>query len=73
MIYYIERFFKSIHTLNVYFFLSNDVLISSINSISACEVDILVRNTYWLVGSILFLSIHLSNLSLYSFSRILEN
>ena len=42
-------------------------------SISACEVDILVRNPYWLVDSILFLSINLSSLLLYSFSRILEN
>ena len=36
----------------MYFFLSSDVLISSTKSISACEVDILVRNPYWLVDSI---------------------
>ena len=73
MIYSIERFFKSINTPSVYFFLSSDVLISSTKSISACELDILVRNPYWLLDSILFLSIHFSSLLFYSFSRILEN
>ena len=57
----------------MYFVLSSDVLISSTKSISACEVDILVRNPYWLVDIILFLSMNFSNLLLYSFSRILEN
>ena len=73
MIYCIECFFKSINTPKVSFFLSSDVLISSTKLISACEVDILVRNPYWLVDSISFVSINVSNLLLYSFSRILEN
>ena len=72
MIYCIERYFKSINTPNGYFFLSSDVLISSTKSISACEVDSLVRNPYWFVDSILFLSIHFL-IFCYIFSRILEN
>ena len=44
---------KSINTPSVYFFVSSDVLISSTKSISACVVDILVRNPYWFVDSII--------------------
>ena len=57
----------------MYFALSSDVLIYSTKSISACEVDILVRNPYWLVDSILFLSMNLSTLLFIFFQEFLLN
>ena len=60
-----KAFFNSVKTPNVYFFLFSDVVIYSINSSNACEVDkIEARNPYWLFEKIF--KINSSNLLLIS-------
>ena len=61
MIHCVKSFFKSMKTLNVYFFLSRDALISFTKSSSPCKVDIEERNPYWLFDKTLFLSINCSS------------
>ena len=56
-----------------YLLLSREAVISSTNSIKACDADMFDLNQYWLGLRMLYLNRKLSNLSLYNFSRIFEN
>lgn len=66
-------FFKSPNIPTAYFLLFKQLIISSVNSIIAIDVDLFPLNLYWLSVNNLCFSMKLSNLWINSFSSILEN
>ena len=68
-----KAFLKPINTLIVAFLSSNVNVISSVNAISASNVEKFVLNPHWLFIKMSFLLMKESNLVQNNFSRILEN